>query len=126
MKNSKKSIIPTTSPVFQTLKKAAESATAVVFSGLPGVGKSLYINQFQIIAAAVNRKVTVIQWDVARKAFETPAIAVRYPMGDGTVHNGVKLSVGKWLIATIEDWLAESTSDADLLLIEAPLIGTSI
>lgn len=118
-----KSIIPETSPVFQSLKKAALSAKAVVFSGLPGVGKSLYINQFKNIAAAEGRSITVIQWDVARKAFETPEISARFPMGEGVVHNGVKLSVGLWLLDTIKKWLERHNQNEDLLLIEAPLVG---
>ncbi|MFK7984079.1 MAG: metallophosphoesterase [Saprospiraceae bacterium] len=118
-----KSVIPESSSVYQILAKAAKSAKAVVFSGLPGVGKSLYINQFQLIAAAEGKKVTVIQWDIARKSFETKEIATRYPMGPGIVHNGVKLSVGKWLIATIKKWLANHSSEENILLIEAPLVG---
>ena len=120
---SQNSIIPSTSPVFQTLQQAATTAKAVVFSGLPGVGKSLYINQFQLIAAAAGRKVTVIQWDIARKAFETPEIAKRFPMGEGMVHNGLKISVGKWLLDTIKQWLMDHSSKEHLLLIEAPLVG---
>jgi len=69
--NYQKSVIPESSSVYKTLAKAAKTAKAVVFSGLPGVGKSLYINQFQIIAATQGKKITVIQWDIARKAFET-------------------------------------------------------
>ena len=119
----KNSVIPASSPVFQTLQKAANSAKILVFSGLPGVGKSLYINQFQLIAAALGRKITVIQWDIARKAFETPEISARYPMGKGVVHNGLKLCAGKWLIATIVNWLSENKDPEQLLLIEAPLVG---
>jgi len=121
--NHQKSIIPESSIVYQTLAKTAKSAKTVVFSGLPGVGKSLYINQFQIIAAAEGKKVTVIQWDIARKSFETAEIAARYPMGPGIVHNGVKLSVGKWLMDTIKKWLVNHPTSSDLLLIEAPLVG---
>ncbi len=116
-------IIPSTSPVFQLLKKAANTAKVVVFSGLPGVGKSLYINQFQQIAKVNSKAVTVIQWDIARKSFETPEIATRYPMGPGTVHNGVKLSVGNWLMDTVKEWLADNAATNGLLLIEAPLVG---
>ncbi len=121
--NHPKIVIPESSPVYQTLRQAAVAAKAVVFSGLPGVGKSLYINQFQILASTLGRKVTVIQWDIARKAFETKEIAARYPIGDGIVHNGVKLSVGKWLIGSIKNWLSTPQDNSDLLLIEAPLVG---
>lgn len=121
--NQQKNVIPSSSPVFGLLKQAATTAKSVVFSGLSGVGKSLYINEFQRIALANGRKVTVIQWDIARKAFETPEIAQHFPMGDGVVHNGLKLAVGKWLLSTINNWLITNTQKEDLLLIEAPLVG---
>ncbi len=120
--NEKASIIPNTSPVYKILENAVNTAKAVVFTGLPGVGKSLYINQFQVIAKAKGKKVTVIQWDVARKSFETKEIAKHYPIENDEVHNGVKLSVGAWLLDTIKNWLAEH-QQGDLLLIEAPLVG---
>ena len=44
-------------------------------------------------------------------------------MGKGVVHNGVKLSVGKWLTDTVKNWLLSATSDKEILLIEAPLVG---
>lgn len=118
-----KNIIPEYSPVYQTLKNVSIATKVVVFSGLPGVGKSLYINQFKNIALAEGRTVTVIQWDVARKAFETPMIFERFPMGDGVVHHGVKLSVGAWLLDTIKKWLATHSQQDHLLLIEAPFVG---
>jgi len=121
--NDNKSVIPINSPVYQTLAKTANNAKAIVFSGLPGVGKSLYINQFQLIAESLEKKVTVIQWDIARKSFETKEIAEHFPMGEGVVHNGVKLSVGDWLIDTIKVWLEQHKDDKELLLIEAPLVG---
>ncbi len=121
--NVQKSVIPTKSPVYQTLKQTANTAKIVVFSGLPGVGKSLYINQFQLIAETAGKKVTVIQWDIARKSFETPEIAKHFPMGDGVVHNGVKLSAGAWLLDTIKQWLIVHHQAHELLLIEAPLVG---
>lgn len=117
------SLIPTSSPVYQTLFNCVNTAKAVVFSGLPGVGKSLYINAFKQLAASEGKEVTVIQWDIARKAFETAAIAQYFPMGDGIVHNGVKLSAGEWLLATIQDWLSTHQQPEELLLIEAPLVG---
>ncbi len=119
----KKSVIPTASSVFKTLTKAAKTAKVVVFSGLPGVGKSLYINQFQLIAQNIGKKVTVIQWDIARKSFESGKAAENFPMGDGVVHNGVKLSVGAWLMDTLKNWLDQHQTSDDLLLIEAPLVG---
>jgi len=118
-----KNLIPKSSPVYTTLHYSATTAKAVVFAGLPGVGKSLYVNSFKQIADSIGRSVQVIQWDMARKAFEAPEIAQHFPMGDGIVHNGVKLSVGKWLLETIESWLSTHSSKEHLLLVEAPLVG---
>jgi len=123
MSNLQEGLISATSKVYQTLDKAAEEAKVVVFSGLPGVGKSLYINQFKTMARHRGRVVTIIQWDIARKAFETATILDRFPMGDGVIHNGVKLSVGAWLIDQIKQWLVKQQGTNHLLLIEAPLVG---
>ncbi len=65
----------------------------------------------------------IIQWDVARKSFETPALLARYPMGDGLIHNGVKLSIGLWLTDMLKNWLKLNRDEKALLLIEAPLVG---
>ncbi|MBT8189352.1 MAG: hypothetical protein KJO29_02895 [Bacteroidia bacterium] len=116
------SIIPESSPVHKQLHLLARDARIVIFSGLPGIGKSLYINEFYSLAIQEKREVTVIQWDVARKAFETEKIMERYPMGDGTVHNGMKLLAGAFIRDKILKWSEESRKE-DLLLIEAPLVG---
>ena len=117
-------IIPNHSPIYQQLDEAAQNDQLVVFSGLPGVGKSLYILEFSKLAKKHNRTLTVIQWDIARKGFETDEILERFPMHEGTVHNGLKLCAGVWLIDTIRSWLNRNQNDSNqLLLIEAPLVG---
>ena len=118
-----RNIIPTSSPVFQQLDKLAAEQKVVVFSGLPGVGKSLYIKEFQLIAKSYDRPVDVIQWDVARKAFETESILEHFPMGEGTVHNGLKLIAGKWLMDELSLWVDSNWGSDRILLIEAPLVG---
>jgi putative phosphoesterase len=118
-----RSFIPESSNIFKKLKASAQSTKIVVFSGLPGVGKSLYVNQFKQLAQSLDKTVTVIQWDVARKAFETPEISQRFPTGESMVHNGLKLSVGKWLLDTVKSWLEVNEKGSGVLLIEAPLVG---
>ncbi|NNE26739.1 MAG: hypothetical protein HKN09_07835 [Saprospiraceae bacterium] len=115
-------VIPQSSPIYTTLNELAENAQIVVFSGLPGIGKSLYINAFYALAKQHKRSITVVQWDQARKAFETDDILRRFPMGDGTVHNGFKLMAGEYIKNKILSWTKHANS-ADLLLIEAPLVG---
>ena len=115
-------VIPQSSPIYSTLEELAREARIVIFSGLPGIGKSLYINAFYALAKEHERKLTLIQWDQARKAFETDEILERYPMGDGTVHNGFKLMAGEYIKDKILHWQS-SAEKKDLLLIEAPLVG---
>jgi len=117
------SAIPITSHVYKTLDALAEECKIVVFSGLPGVGKSLYVKAFQSLAKNKDKDLSLIQWDVARKAFETEKILSKFPMGDGTVHNGLKLIAGKWLLDEVELWIESHHDDDQLLLIEAPLVG---
>ena len=116
-------IIPTSSPVFKKLEEIAETSKIVIFSGLPGVGKSLYVHEFKLIAKSMDRTVDVIQWDVARKAFETPFISEHFPMGEGTVHNGLKIMAGQWLMDEIDLWVEAHADSDNVLLIEAPLVG---
>ncbi len=118
-----KILIPEDSNVYKILDKAISTASAVVFSGLPGTGKSLYINHFLQLAQSKNKKVTVIQWDVARKAFETEKISARFPIKGDTVHNGLKLIAGQWLITVIHELLKGHNPELEILLIEAPLVG---
>ncbi len=116
-------IIPTSSPVFKQLDELAAQKQIVVFSGLPGVGKSLYVREFQLIAKSYGRTVDLIQWDVARKSFETDFINKHFPIQDGTVHNGFKLIAGKWLMDEVSLWIEQHWDSDRLLLIEAPLVG---
>jgi hypothetical protein len=111
------------SQLYKTFDNCSKSAKIVMFSGLPGVGKSLYIHQFHQIAQQNERKITVIQWDMARKAFETPEILARYPLGDGLTHKGVLVAVGLWVMDVVKNWLEMHPNSEDLLLVEAPLLG---
>jgi hypothetical protein len=115
-------IIPQSSPIYSQLVKLTD-ARIVIFSGLPGVGKSLYINAFKAIAQDADKEIDMIQWDVARKAFETDYISSYYPMGDGTVHNGLKLIAGLWLMDVVKEWINFNKKSDSILIIEAPLVG---
>ena len=116
-------IIPESSEIFQSLLEIAKTRKVVIFSGLPGVGKSLYIQEFQKIIKGLEKKIDVIQWDVARKSFESEEIAKHFPMGEGTVHDGVKIMSGLWLIDVLKNWIESNESNDKVLLIEAPLVG---
>lgn len=116
-------IIPKDHHLYNQFKQLIEDKRLVVFSGLPGVGKSLYINEFFRLAQELNVPIDLIQWDVARKAFETDLITERFPMGDGLVHNGLKLIAGEWLIRFVKKWLILNEDTDRILLVEAPLVG---
>lgn len=109
--------------LMQQLMTLVKEHQMIVVTGLPGVGKSLYLNILNALAQSQGKEVEVIQWDVARKAFETDYIQSIFPMGTATVHNGLKLVAGKWLIEVLVERLQNNQSDRKLLLVEAPLIG---
>ncbi len=118
-----KRIIPDTSPVAKQLKSVLVDTQVIIISGLPGVGKSLYVQEIQNMAQEDCLDFDIIQWDIARKSFETESILAKYPMGEGTVHNGLKLCAGLWLMDTLTKWLEEYQDSNRKLIIEAPLVG---
>lgn len=122
MKDNNTLTIPDNSKAYEQLVEMTENAQLVVFSGLPGVGKSLYVNSCMHILRGRGLKTSLIQWDVARKAFEIDYVMSRYPMSDGMVHNGLKIMAGLWLLDYINNWNSTKADD-EVLLIEAPLIG---
>lgn len=111
-------VIPPDSALHATFAASLACADRVFFAGLPGVGKSLLLQQMALMAAAAGRPVTLLQWDVARQAFESP----RYPLQDGATHSLVIQAVGAWLRWALVQWAAARDAD-ELLLGEAPLIG---
>ncbi len=111
-------VIPPDSALYSTFSATLASADLVFFAGLPGVGKSLLLQQMALMAAAAGRRVTLLQWDVARQPFESP----RHPLVDGATHPLVIRAVGHWSRGAVLRWSAARTTN-DLLLGEAPLIG---
>lgn len=111
-------ILTPASPVYQTFAGLIDRAEQVFFAGLPGVGKSLLLQQLTLMAESAGRQVHLLQWDTARQVFETP----RYPLRHGATHPMVIKAVGLWLRQALVDW--NKTYPPDSLLIgEAPLIG---
>ena len=111
-------VIRPDSALHTTFAKTLAAADRVFFAGLPGVGKSLLLQQMALMASSAGRRVTLLQWDVARQPFETP----RYPLQDGATHPLVILAVGVWLRGALVQWAA-ARAGMDLLLGEVPLIG---
>lgn len=112
-------ILPPDSALFTAFADVVHSADLVFFAGLPGVGKSLLLQQLALMAAQRGRRVHLLQWDVARQPFETP----RYPLCNGATHPLVIRAVGVWSRSAIAAWEAEFRGKGDMLIGEAPLIG---
>jgi len=119
-------VLPRESELYVTLAAAARERRCVFFAGLPGVGKSLLIQQTALLAHEANRPVHLLQWDVARGGFETPAILARYPEVDGITHAAIRKAVGQWVRRAVFAWDRAHPDAAHLLIGEAPLIGNRL
>ena len=73
------------------------------------------------LAVTAGRKVTNLQWDVARTPFETPKWIERYPEIGGVTNPLIRKAVGIWARDAILKWC--KSDDQGLLICEAPLIG---
>src|SRR3970040_1198253 len=116
-------VLPRESDVFQTLHQAVLERRCVFFAGLPGVGKSLMIQQAALIAHEAGRAVHLLQWGVSRGAFETPGILFRYPEVDGVTHAAIRKAVGLWAREGVRRWDQAHPEDRHLLIGEPPLIA---
>lgn len=105
------------------LAALARDARIVFFAGLPGTGKSLLIHQLAHLAHAAGRRVHLLQWDVARPAFEASAPGRRYPQERGVTHGVIRLAVGRWARGAVARWHAEHPGAADVLIGETPFVG---
>lgn len=111
------------SDLYETLVEPARARRCVFVTGLPGVGKSLVVQQLALIAAELGREVHLLQWDVARLAFDRPEILARYPEVNGVTHAAIRAAVGLWARGAVGRWDREHPDPRHLLLGETPLIG---
>lgn len=95
----------------------------VFVAGLPGTGKSLLLHQLAHLAHGAGRSVHLLQWDVARPAFEASGAGQRYPVARGVTHAVVRKAVGAWVRSAVVRWHREHPGAGDLLLGEAPFVG---
>ena len=95
----------------------------VFFAGLPGTGKSLLVHQLTHLAARIGRTVHLLQWDVARPAFEASAAGHRYPLADGVTHPVIRKAAGLWARVAVADWDARHPDPRHLLIGETPFVG---
>ncbi len=112
-------ILSPDSHIYRRFTELVERADYVFFAGLPGVGKSLLLQQMTLMAIAAGRRVHHLQWDTARQVFESPD----YPLRDGATHPTVIKAVGIWLRQALVDWDKSQHKPANMLIGEVPLIG---
>ena len=74
------------------------------------------------VAHARGRRVHLLQWDVARPAFEASAAGHRYPQEDGITHPLVRIAVGRWARPALARWDVTQPPSA-LLIGETPFVG---
>ena len=115
-------IIPATHPIGACFRQAVRDKKMLFVAGLPSSGKSLLLQQLTILADQAGRGIHTMQWDTARRSFETPRWLARYPEVDDLTHPGIRKAVGLWVRAAVatrfgvsagRDAGAEATSVAD-------------
>src|ERR1700730_9864932 len=119
-------ILPAGSRAHRMLSGAVQNCKAVVFAGLPGVGKTLLLQQTALLSHAAGRPLFLLQWDIARQGFETPGILARYPEVEGTTHAAIRRAAGFWVRGAVANWAAAHAGDDALLLGEAPFVGNRL
>ena len=95
----------------------------VFLAGLPGTGKSLVVHQLAHLAAAAGRRVHLLQWDVARPAFEASPAGRRYPLRDGVTHVVIRKAAGLWVRQALVTWNERHPGPEPMLIGETPFAG---
>jgi hypothetical protein len=108
---------------FTELELAVPQRRCIIVVGLPGIGKSFLVRRIAGLAAQRNRRVHVLQWDIVRLAWDTPAILARFPEVNGVTHSAIRGALGMWVRSAAARWFERHGSQGDLLIIEAPVIG---
>ena len=116
-------VVSRDSALYAVLDRLAAARRAVFFTGLPGMGKSLMIQQLAHLASAAGRRIHLLQWDVARPVFEASKAGQAYPLVDGITHVVIRKAVGLWARRAIADWQRAYPAPEHLLIGEAPLVG---
>jgi len=123
---SERIVIPSDWQPGRTLRQLAAQQRIIILVGLPGVGKSLLVQQLALMAQAEGRHVHLLQWDVTRAAFERPEILARFPEVNGVTHAAIRQGVGTWARRAVQIWHDEYSGDDHLLIVEAALIGNRL
>ncbi len=116
-------VIPSDTAIGARMVAAAEACRMIFFAGLPAAGKSLFLQQQALMAAQAGRRLHLLQWDVARAAFETEALLAKYPETGGVTHPMIRKAAGLWSRQAVARWQAEFSGPEELLIGEVPIIG---
>lgn len=119
-------VLPRDSHIYCTLRDAAREPRCVFVAGLPGVGKSLIVQQLALLAGEAGRPVHLLQWDVARGSFERSDILARFPEVDGVTHAAIRKAAGLWAREAVWRWDREHPEPTHLLIGEVPLVGNRL
>ncbi len=122
-KNSPLHPVSSDTRLLQSLRQVASTQRVVCFAGLPGTGKSLLMHQLAHLAADEGRILHLLQWDMARPAFEAHPAAADYPVVNGVTHVLIRRAVGLWARQALVKWHEQYPDASHLLIGEAPFIG---
>lgn len=122
-KNMEPLVITNDTTIGAHMTAAAEDCRMIFFAGLPAVGKSLFLQQQALMAAQAGRRLHLLQWDLARAAFETEALLAKYPEVDGVTHPAIRKAAGLWSRQAVVRWQAEFPGPEELLIGEVPVVG---
>lgn len=116
-------VIPISSDLYREIHRLAVERRLVFMAGLPGVGKSLLIQQLALVAHAAGRRIHLLRYNDARQPFETEDILARFPELDGVTDPIIRKGVGVWAREAVVKWAQANPDPRALLIGELPLIG---
>jgi hypothetical protein len=116
-------IIPADNPIGISFRNAVKDKKLLFVAGLPSSGKSLLLQQLTILADQAGRRIHTMQWDAARRSFETGHWLSIYPEVDDLTHPGIRKAVGLWVRGAVADWAKVHQEDTDILIAELPVVG---
>ncbi len=120
-------ILPENSELRRLFEKTVKQKRFVFIAGIPGVGKSLYVQQLALLAQKAGRVVHLFQYDVTRMAFENSPIGQeRYPEINGFTQPPMRKAVGMWAREGIVQWHHKYGGQQHILIGEVPLVGNRL
>lgn len=119
-------VIPISSNLYQVVKEIVQNKRMIFVTGIPGVGKSLLIQQMALIASEAGRHVHLLRYNFAREPFETEVNISKYPEIDGVTDPAIRKAVGLWARQAVHAWHETHPALSELLIGELPLIGNRL